>query len=507
MKELVFNVGALETRIALMEDRKLTELMVEREDSPSLVGNIYRGRVDAIVPGIQAAFIDIGFEKNAFLYVSDIAGAEGTGDIELVDGAPRAKTRAKRARQQPIETMLKKGQFVMVQVAKDRLGTKGARVTNFITIPGRFVVLMPTVQNLGVSRKIESHKERDRIKKILREVRPKGLGLVCRTAAQGHSKEDIQSDVRYLKKVWDNAKHRYERQRKPGLVREDLGPILRTVRDLFSSDVDKLIIDDPASHKRVAEFVENFAPSLKARVRQYKLKQPIFDKMGIETEIDKAMRRTVHLKSGGHICIDQTEALIAIDVNTGRFTGSKQLEDTVLITNLEAAEEISRQLRLRDMGGIIVCDFIDMRLHKNKRKLIKTLQDALKSDRAKTTISEVSELGLIEMTRKRVKHNLLLALSQRCPYCEGSGLVRSVTTVTFDILRHLQSLFCQSKERRILLQVHPDVARRLRTEYKEQLDAIAQRFEREISVESVSDFHIHDRKVLRARNREEIKAG
>jgi ribonuclease G len=507
MKELVFNVGTLETRIAVMEGGRLTELMVEREDSPSLVGNIYRGKVDAVVPGMQAAFIDIGFEKNAFLYVSDIAGAEGTGDIDLVDGAPRAKTRAKRARQQPIETMLKKGQFVMVQVTKDRLGTKGARVTNFITMPGRFVVLMPTVPSLGVSRKIESQAERDRIKKILREVRPTGLGLVCRTAAEGHTKADIQGDVQYLKRVWDNVKRHYEQQKKPGLIREDLGPILRTVRDLFTSDVERLIVDDTDSYKSILEFVENFAPSLVGRVKQYRLRRPIFDKMGIEREIEQAMRRKVLLKSGGHICIDPTEALISIDVNTGKFTGQKELEDTVLQTNLEAAEEISRQLRLRDMGGIIVCDFIDMRMQKNKRKLIQTLQQALKADRAKTTISDVSELGLIEMTRKRVKHNLLLALSQRCPYCEGSGLVRSVTTVTFDAMRFLQSLFCQSKEKHIILQVHPDVARRLNTENKPHLDEIATRFEREIAVEATPDFHIHDVKVLRSKDREQLKLG
>lgn len=504
MKQLVINVDPLETRIAFLENNRLTELQIERQESPSMVGNIYKGRVDAVVPGIQAAFIDIGFEKNGFLYVSDIAGAEGTGDIELENGVPRAKTRAKRARQQPIETMLKKNQYVMVQVVKDRLGNKGARLTNFITLPGRHTVLMPTVGTLGVSRKIDSDKERDRLKRILRQVRPKGVGLISRTAAEGRNKRDLQQDVKYLMRVWTKAKSRFEKMKGPGLIREDLGPILRMVRDSFTTDLDRLTIDSQVEYERIRNFLDNFAPNLKRRVRLHKGKRPLFDKLRIEEEIEKALRRKVYLKSGGHICIDQTEALIAIDVNTGKFTGKKQLEDTVLQTNLEAAEEIARQVRLRDMGGIIVIDFIDMASPRNRKKLLRTLTEVLKQDRAKTTVSEVNELGMIEMTRKRVKHNLIKALSQPCPYCEGSGLVRSVTTVTFDTLRRLQSLFCVSKETRVILQVHSDVARRLRTENKDLLDGIAEQFNREITVESVSDFHIHDIKVLRARTRKEI---
>ncbi|MBI2423959.1 MAG: Rne/Rng family ribonuclease [Candidatus Hydrogenedentes bacterium] len=504
MKEFVINVNPQETRIALLEDKRLAELIIEREEDRSIVGNIYKGRVDSVIPGIQAAFVDIGFEKNGFLYVSDIAGAEGTGDITLEDGAPRARTRAQRARQQPIETMLKVNQYIMVQVVKDQLGTKGPRLTNFITIPGRYTVLMPTTSSLGVSRKIESEEERDRLKKILRSVRPKGVGLITRTAGEGCKKADFQADARYLSRVWDKVKDKYETLTRPGLLREDMGPVLRCVRDQFTSDIDKLVVDDETSYGRIVSFLETFEPGLEKKVRLYKLKRPIYDKMGIENEITKALRRKVNLKSGGYICIDQTEALIAIDVNTGKFTGKKQLEDTVFHTNMEAAEEIARQVRLRDMGGIIVCDFIDMQVERNKRKLIQRLEESLRHDRARTSISEVSELGLIEMTRKRVKHNIVKALSQPCPYCEGSGVVRSVTTVTFDTLRQLQSLFCISKEKQIILQVHPDVARRLRMENKALLDDIAQKFEREILIESVSDFHIHDIKMLRVRTRKEI---
>lgn len=504
MKELIINVNPVETRIALVEDGRLAELFIEREENPSIVGNIYKGRVDAVMPGMQAAFIDYGEEKNGFLYVSDIAGIEGTGDFVFEEGVARAKTKSKRARQ-PIESLVKKNQYIMVQIAKDRLGTKGARLTNFITIPGRFMVLMPTTSTLGVSRKIDDSRERDRLKKILQSVRPERSGLITRTAGEGRSKKEFEGDARYLGKAWTNVKSKYERLKKPGLIREDLSPVLRVVRDRFTSDFEKLTIDHEAEHDQIMNFLENLAPELKKNVKLYKGRHPLFDKVGLESEIEKALHRKVFLKSGGHICIDQTEALIAIDVNTGRFTGKKQLEDTVLQTNLEAADEIARQVRLRDMGGIIVVDFIDMMYEKNRKKLLQTLTEAIVADPAKTTISEINELGMIEMTRKRVKHNLVKALSQPCPYCGGSGLVRSVTTMTFDTLRQLQALFCRSKEKSIILQVHPDVARRLRNENSDFLEVITLDFEREVSIESVSDFHIQDIKVLSQRNRQEIE--
>jgi len=412
VKEFVINAGPLETRIALLEDKRLAELIIERQESRSLVGNIYKGRIDSVVPGIQAAFIDIGFDKNGFLYVSDIAGTEGTGDFELEDGVARRKTRGRRGKQQSIESLLKKNQYVMVQVSKDRLGTKGVRLTNFITLPGRYVVLMPTVTTLGISRKIESEKERERLKHLLQSLRSKGVGLITRTAGEGRKKADFQNDIKYLTKVWEKVKAKMESVQGPGLLHEDLGPILRIVRDAFTNEVERLTIDSESEYSRILNFLDAFAPNLKKRCKLYGGPQPVFDQFGIEAEIEKAMHRKVPLKSGGHICIDQTEALVAIDVNTGKFTGRVHLEETVFRTNIEAAEEIARQVRLRDMGGIIVVDFIDMEQEKNRRELIKKLREALKTDRAKTTISEVSELGMIEMTRKRVKHNLIKALSQ-----------------------------------------------------------------------------------------------
>ncbi len=505
MKTLVVNVNPLETRVALLEDKKLVELVLEREEDRSIVGNVYKGRVDAVLPGIQAAFIDIGFKKNGFLYVSDVAGAEGTGDIVLENGVIRSKSRKKRARQQSIETMIKKNEHVMVQVVKDRLGSKGPRLTNFITFPGRYQVLLPTINTLGVSRKIESDQERNRLRKLLRELRPRGMGIISRTACEGRTREELKSDLDFLLRAWERVKDKYERAKGVSLLREDLGPVLRTVRDLFTAEFDRLIVDSETEHGRIMNFLEQFAPHLKKRVKLYREKRPLFDKMGLEEEIEKALRRKVYMKSGGHICIDHTEALTAIDVNTGKFTGKKQLEDTVLHTNLEAAAEIARQVRLRDIGGIIVLDFIDMEYPKNRRTLLKELREALKNDRARVTLSEITELGMIEMTRKRVKHNLVKAMSQPCPYCEGSSMVKSVTTVTFDTLRRLQGLFCKTREKHIILQAHPDVARRLRGENKDLLDAIADRFGREVSIESVSDFHIHRVCILRARNRAVIE--
>lgn len=506
MKEFVINVTPHETRIALLEDKRLTELSIERQESRSVVGNIYKGRVDSIIPGIQAAFVDIGLGKNGFLYVSDIAGAEGTGDFELDDGDTMPRTRSRHAKRPAIEAILKKNQQIMVQVTKDTLGDKGVRLTNFVTLPGRYVVLMPTVQTLGVSRRISDEKERDRLKSILRSFRGKRrFGLILRTAGENQPKKEIQDDLRYLNRIWDRVKRKMEKKSDDSpLLYEDLNPILRIVRDSFTDDIKRLTIDDKDEHRKVLDFIDNFAPNLKQNCKLYDAKRPMFERMGIEEEIKKALQRRVHLKSGGHIVIDQTEALVAIDVNTGKFTGRHKLEDTALKTNLEAAEEIARQVRLRDMGGIIVCDFIDMEQAANRRKLLKRVSDCLETDRARTTVSEISELGMIEMTRKRVKHNLVRALSQTCPYCEGGGMVRSVTTMTFDNVRRLQNLFCDSREKRVILQVHPDVARRLRNENRPDLDVVAKRFGREIDIESVSDYHIHETVVLSARTRKEI---
>jgi len=504
MNELIINVDPLETRIARLEEKRLAELHVERHGERSLVGNIYRGRVDSIVPGIQAAFVDIGQERNGFLYVADIADQE-SGDIDLDDIEGGRKRRPKRL---GIEKILKRGQHIMVQVQKDTLGTKGVRLTNYATLPGRYVVLMPTVSQIGVSRRIEDQKERDRLKKILRNFRKdRPYGLILRTAGEGRSEEELLADLTYLNKQWDHIKNGMDKAKNKDavLLHEDLDSVLRTVRDTFTEDINRLTIDSQSTLDSIVEFLDVYAPNLKKRCRVYTGRRPIFDRMGIEEQIEKALERKVELKSGGSIVIDHTEALTAIDVNTGRFTGKKQLEDTVFKTNMEAAEEIAHQMRLRDLGGIIVVDFIDMEQEGNRRKLLQKCREAVRKDRARITVSDIGELGMIEMTRKRVKHSLTKQLSQPCPYCGGTGTVRSATTLTFDTLRRLRGLFVKSKEKGVIVQVHPDISRRLRGENKDLVDQVASEFDRQIAIESISDFHLEEIKVLSARTRKLIE--
>ncbi len=503
MNEIVINVEALETRIARVEDKRLAELRVERHGEQSLVGNVYRGRVDSIVPGIQAAFVDIGSERNGFLYVGDIAAEEGEFDLEDVE---HARGKSRKPARQGIEKMLKKNQTIMVQVQKDTLGTKGVRLTNYVTLPGRYVVLMPTVQQIGISRKIEDPKERDRLKNILRSFRKnKPYGLILRTAGEGKPEEEILADLKYLNKQWDRIKKVMEKDSAIALLHEDLGAVLRTVRDTFTEDVGRLTIDNEEALASIVEFLDVYASGLKQRCRIYSGSKPLFERVGIEEQIEKALLRRVPLSSGGHIVIDQTEALVAIDVNTGKFKGKRALEDTVFKTNMEASEEIAYQMRLRDLGGIIVVDFIDMEQESNRRKLIQQFKEAVKKDRARITVSDIGELGMVELTRKRVKHDLMRQLSQHCPYCAGSGWVRSVSTMTFDALRRLESFFCRSKEKSVILQVHSDVARRLRSDDKHLVDHLAREFDRQVEVESVSDFHIQEIKLLNSRTRKLIE--
>lgn len=500
MKELVINVEPLETRIALLENQKLTELMIERADAPSLVGNIYKGRVDSIIPGIQAAFIDMGIQKNGFLYVSDIA--TDFEDIVLDEQmVPRPVHRKTVTGPPRIQNILHMNQCLMVQVVKDQIGNKGARLTTFVTIPGRYVVLFPTINATGISRKIESEKERERLRKIMHRIKPQGMGIVFRTAAENKLPADLENDVMYLLRVWEDVNEKYRTLKGPGLIREDLNPILRIVRDRFTKEVQRLTIDNPQQYDKIINFLDILEPALKKRVRLYKLKTPIFEKMNIEREIDKILQRNVQLKSGGYITIDLTEALVAIDVNTGSFTGKKELEETILQTNLEAAEEIARQVRLRDLNGIIVIDFIDMALEQNRKKLLNHFLNLLKNDHARITVSEISELGMIEMTRQRLKQNVIKTLSQPCPYCYGRGHVKSITTVLLDILRKLKSMFVVNKEKKFILQTHPDIAKRLREENEPLLEGLQKEFSKEIIIESVSDFHIEDFRILSAQNR------
>jgi ribonuclease G len=427
-----------ETRVALLEDRALVELYIERPKR-SVVGNVYLGKVKDVLPGMQAAFVDIGLEKNAFLYVDEVVNPEGVEDVPRRD----------------IQSLLKPEQQIMVQVLKDPMGTKGARVTTEITLPGRFLVLMPFSAFVGVSRKIDDE-ERDRLHAAIAPHVPEGLGVIVRTVASGVDELDLVSDMEFLLRLWKRVGHQAREGLAPEVIYTEMDLALRLVRDVFSDDFKRLIISDKSLHEKVVSFLKRTSPHLTRRVTYYKDKTPLFDAYGVDATIQSALDRRVELKSGGHITIDTTEALTAIDVNTGRYVGRKNLEDTVLRTNLEAAQEVVRQLRLRDIGGIIVIDFIDMEDQFHRAELLKSFNEALERDRTRTRVTEVSRLGLIEMTRKNVTDGLYEILTETCPCCSGQGRVLSETTRRIAVVRQMREILSLGRSAAYLFGLHPD---------------------------------------------------
>src|SRR4029079_2405333 len=384
-KRIVINADPHETRIAILEDNELVELLVERGDKRRHVGDIYKGRVNAVLPGMQAAFVEIGLPKTAFLHASDLSENADLDEFEGDDeDNHRGGGRRSRRPVPKIEDHLKKGQEIVVQVTKESIGTKGPRVTQQVSLPGRFTVFMPGVDHSGVSRRIEDRSERSRLKQLVAEHRPKGAGLIVRTAGDGKGEKEFANDVKYLIRLWEKIEKKTHTSRAPSLIHRELELTTGLIRDLFTEDVDELIIDSKDDHRDILNYLRSISPDRRDRVKLYKGKQPIFDAFDIETQIEKAFERKVWLKKGGYLVIDQSEALGAVDVNTGRFTGKKNQEDTIFKTNLEAAKEAARQLRLRDMGGIIVIDFIDMEIEANKKAVLDELRSNLKRDRSRT---------------------------------------------------------------------------------------------------------------------------
>jgi len=438
VREMLISHDASETRVALLEDRELVELYIERPKR-SVVGNVYLGRVRDILPGMQAAFVDIGLEKNAFLYVGEVVASEGLEDLPTRD----------------IAQLLKPNQQLMVQVLKDPMGTKGARVTTDITLPGRFLVLMPFSEFVGISRKLPDE-ERDRLHEIIKPHVPEGVGVIVRTAAQGATERDLRSDLDFLLRLWKRVQHQAHEGLAPEVVYTEMDLSLRLVRDVFSDQFRRLIIDDKGVHDKVVSFLKKTSPHLVRLVQLYKERQPLFDVFRLQPRIDSAVRRTVELPSGGRIAIDRTEALTAIDVNTGKFVGKKNLEDTILRTNLEAADEVVRQLRLRDIGGIIVIDFIDMEDAFHRAEVFRRLNDRLERDRTKTRVSEISKLGLVEMTRKNVTEGLFGILTEPCPTCGGEGRVLSETTKRIMVERAMLEILRQGRSPAYLFGINPN---------------------------------------------------
>ena len=470
--EIIINSSPREIRVALLENNQLVELFIEHKSNRGIVGNIYRGKVTKILPGMQVAFVDIGLEKAGFLYVGDIdvldmldlEETEGNGipisgeRDEEPDKVPEDKQQRNFNHGIPIQDLLHEGQEIMVQVAKNPLGTKGARITTYISLPGRYVVYMPTVNHINVSRRIEDEVEKERLKALMAEIGKPGEGYIVRTAGQGCEKEDFESDLNFLHRLWEKLDNNSNGQETGRLFYEDLNLIFRSIRDLFTQDVKRLVVDSKQDHQQCIEFCSNYLPHLVDKIEYHDGPKPIFDEYGIEIEINRALDRKVWLKSGGFIAIDQTEALVAIDVNTGKFVGHSDPEETILKTNLEAVKEIVYQLRLRNIGGIIIVDFIDMAKEESKEIVWNALSQTLKGDRSRTRILKISELGLAEMTRKRVRESLVQTLCDTCFYCEGKGAIKSPTTVCYEIIREIQKLVSHnSNSGSIQVEVHPAV--------------------------------------------------
>ena len=541
-KEMIISSSDHDTRVAILEDDQVVEIFIEREKSRGVVGNIYKGRVSKVLPGMQSSFVDIGLERDAFLYVTEVVntveeferlesgdedadadadevvaaeprgssrgrptpaepaveGAEAAASVHA--GGARAERRARdreRERERPdakIEDLLKEGQEVLVQVVKEPLGTKGARLTSHVTMPGRFLVFMPTVDHVGVSRKIESREERSRLRGIVRTFREQhGFtgGVIIRTAAASRSEEDIVSDLSYFHQVWTEIRQRMEGRRPPALLFQEQSLVTKLLRDLLTDDYTAIRIDNEQEHRRVVALVERIMPALLPRVKLYSKDYPILEEYGVQGEIDKALRSKVWLKSGGYLVINQTEALVAIDVNTGRYVGKRtgRLEDTIVKTNLEAVKEIVRQIRLRDLGGIIVLDLIDMEEKKNRQKVFQEVEKELRKDRSPSKALQVSDFGLVIVTRKRVKQSLERQLTEPCPYCSGSGSIKSASTICLEILTEIRKIGPELDGQGVILRVNPDIARALKEEESALLRDLQRTLGRPITIKP--DTHLH----------------
>ena len=459
-KDIIVCSTPQETKVALLEDGLLSEFFIEREAHRSVVGNLYEGRVTRVLPGMQSSFVDIGLERDAFLYVADVV--EGL-DENLLTPEEQAATAATNHRNVPIEERLREGQNVLVQVLKEPLGTKGARITSHVSLPGRYLVFMPTVEHVGVSRKIVDEEERRRLKTMLKEIRQErgGGGFIVRTAGFGRSRDDFERDARYLTKTWDEVRALAPRQPPPAILHRELALVQRLLRDILNEDIAQISLDSQKEFDRTLDLVTQLQPEMAPRVRLFNQPRNIFEEHGVSAELERALRPRVWLASGGYVVINQTEALVAIDVNTGRYVGKKTLEDAILKTNIEAAKEIVRQIRLRDLGGIIVVDFIDMEERKSRQKVMAALEQELKRDRSPTKLLSINEFGLVVITRKRVKQSLERTLCQPCPYCTGSGMIKSVATVCAEIYDEVRKLAADMRGAPLLLRVNPEVARAL----------------------------------------------
>ena len=520
-KRIVVNDGIIETRIAVQEGNLLTALYVERQRNRSIVGNVCKGVVTNVLPGMQAAFVDIGLVKDAFLYAGDytanladyerlmLAGSDEEVEVRgAAEGEPSQKNPkmnppgtaepgmlltprraddsdevepSPRESSQPIEQLVRKGQEILVQVSKESLGTKGARSTSFISLPGRYLVYMPQAHHVGVSRRIHDDRERDRLRAVVRALNPPPGGFIVRTNAEGKGEEEFAADIDFLGRLWKQIQARYEQAPAPSVLHEEMDLAFRVVRDLFSPEIDEFLVDTRQAYEKCLDYANALAPALAGRVKLYDGPTPVFDATGIEKDIEKALRRRVWLKSGGYIVIDHTEALVSIDVNTGKYVGKRDLEQTILKINLEAVGEIVRQIRLRDLGGIIIIDFIDMEREEHRDQVFKAVKRALVEDKARTNVLEISELGLVEMTRKRVRQDLRSFFATACPTCKGAGTIKSDVTLAAEIFRKVRAVVPED-DQAIVIKAHPELVHYLETQEREGLDRLQELVGRKVVV-------------------------
>ena len=498
--EILINSRRYEVRIAIVENGTLSEFHLQRPTEKGLIGNIYKGKVVRVLPGMQAAFINIGLERTGFLYVDDVYLSQNEFDSTIMDReleisnssfpAILPENDLRRTKGMNIEDLLKEGQDIIVQVSKDPIGSKGARLTCHITLPGRNLVFIPLTEHIGISRKIDDEEIRGQLKALIEKLRPEGTGFIVRTVAEFASEEELEADMEFLLLLWDEIQDIATSSPVPSLVYEDLDITFRSVRDLFTHDVDNLIIDDAESSEKLLAFVKNYAPQLQDKISLYDDDTPLFEAHGIDAEVNRATEKKVWLRSGGYIIIESTEALSVIDVNTGRFVGKNNLNETIFKTNMEAAKEIAYQLRLRNIGGIIIIDFIDMESEGHREELFTYFKEQVKNDKSRINILKLSEFGLVQMTRKRSSENLTQLMCEPCHYCAGEGILKSRRTICYDIFRKIHRNAERTGGFSITLRVHPRIADMLNKEEKENLIQLEHDTRKKLIVVPVKELHI-----------------
>ena len=507
-KEVIINAETLETRVAVTEDGKLEEFNIERTTEERLVGSIFKGKVRNLEDGLKAAFVDIGFEKNAFLHYWDIVPNQFDSGVEIVEREGKRREKPKIT-QRDIPRLYPPGSEIIVQVTKGPISTKGPRITTNLVLPGRYLVLLPNSDQSGISRKIESQEERKRLKKILRELAiPDGMGVIMRTAGEGQQLRYFVRDLALLLEEWNGIQERMKKQPMATCVFQEPDLIERTVRDFLTEDVERIVMDNQKAYDRMREMISKISKRSANKIKFYTEAQPVFDRFNISKQLENTFSRQVHLKGGGYIVIDETEALVAIDVNTGRHKGSRDQEATILKVNLEAAEEITRQLRLRNMGGLIVLDFIDMKSRRDQQQVYSRMKDGLRRDKAKTHILPISQLGLMEMTRQRHSESVRSAVYDDCPYCKGRGKVKSVVTMSVEIQRKLQEILKKrtrdENDFQLRIVVHPTVLDRLRTEDEKHLIEMEKRYFGKLSFRADTGMHAEQFKIVNVETNEEL---